>query len=70
MFTLKKYISNIIVNSKTKLNATEIQSLSIIFIFLLRISKVYSEEVNRRTNNATIKRKQNKKTFNDKKETE
>ena len=40
MFTLKKYISDIIVNNKTKLNATEIQNLLIIFIFLLRISKV------------------------------
>jgi hypothetical protein len=36
----KKYISDIIVNNKTKLKAIEIQSLSIIFIFLLKISKV------------------------------
>ena len=40
MFTLKKYISDIIVNNKTKLKATEIQSLLIIFILLSKISKV------------------------------
>ena len=65
MFTLKKYISDIIVNNKTKLKVIEIQSLSIIFIFLLKISKVQSEEVSRRTHNAITKRKQNTKILND-----
>ena len=34
MFTLNTYISDIRVNNKTKLNATEKQSLLLIFIFL------------------------------------
>jgi hypothetical protein len=41
MFSLKKYISDIIVDNKTKLKAIEIQSLLIIFILLLNISELY-----------------------------
>jgi hypothetical protein len=37
---IEKYISDIIVDNKTKLKAIEIQSLLIMFIFLLKISKV------------------------------
>ena len=40
MLTLNKYIFDTIVNNKGKLNATEIQSILIIFIFLSKIAKV------------------------------